>query len=159
MKPSAANSTSRYSTLTIANQYGDLVRVTTWLNKLAKQLHLSERTVFKLELVLDEALPNIISYGYRDQERHVIHINLKDSCDHVILEIVDDGIPFNPFAQEALQEQLPLESASIDGRGIRLINFFTEAQEYRRVNQTNLMRVNILKTSEADIFTSATLVK
>ena len=144
--------TSLCATLTIANQHGEMVKVANWVEQMGKHFQLPERTVFKLELILDEALPNIISYAYPDEESHDILITLTNRNDYVEVEIIDDGIPFNPFAQQAYYENLTLESAPVDGRGIRLITFFTELQEYRRVNQTNLMRVNILKTPEAYAF-------
>ena len=155
MEAPAAQSPSGCSTLTIANKSGELVRVASWLEQAAVRFQLPERTVFKLDLVLNEALSNIISYAYPDEENHVILIKLKDGRDHVVLEIIDDGIPFNPFAQGPFQKELSLESAPIGGRGIHLINSYTDAQEYRRDNCTNTMRVNILKTLETNKYTTA----
>lgn len=134
--------------LTIANQFGELARVASWLEQMSQHYQLAEPTVFKLDLVLNEALPNIISYAYPDQLRHDIVIRLEDRDDHVLLEIIDDGMAFNPFAAAPLPEQLTLESASIDGRGIQLIKSFTDAQDYQRINNTNTMRVTIHKSPE-----------
>lgn len=134
--------------LTIVNQVGELARVASWLEQMARHYQLPERTVFKLDLVLDEALANIISYAYEDQLSHEIVIGLEDKGDHVILEINDDGMAFNPFADGSFLESSPLESASITGRGIHLINSFTDGQEYQRIDHTNLMRISIFKTPE-----------
>jgi anti-sigma regulatory factor (Ser/Thr protein kinase) len=81
---------------------------------------------------------------------HEIVIRLENGNDHVILEIADDGIEFNPFSQEVVQESQSLESAPIGGRGISLINYFTDEQAYHRHNHTNMMRVRILKPAEAN---------
>lgn len=137
------------ASLTIANQYGELARVASWLEQIARHQQLSEATVFKLDLVLHEALPNIISYAYSDQLRHDIVIRLEDSDDHVLLEIIDDGMAFDPFVAAPLPKRLSLESASINGRGIHLIKSYTDEQAYQRINNTNSMRVTICKTSEA----------
>lgn len=134
--------------LTIANQFGELARVESWLEQMVQHCQLAERTVFKLDLVLNEALPNIISYAYPDQLRHDILIRLEDRDDDVILEIIDDGMAFNPFAADTLPEQITLESASINGRGIHLIKSFTDTQEYQRINNTNTIRVTIRKSPE-----------
>lgn len=134
--------------LTIANQFGELARVASWLEQIAQYYQLPERTVFKLDLVLNEALPNIISYAYPDQLRHDILIRLDDKDDCVILEIIDDGMAFNPFAATPLPEQLTLESSSINGRGIHLIKSFTDAQDYQRINNTNTMQITICKSPE-----------
>jgi len=134
--------------ITIANQFGELARLASWLEQMARHYQLAERTAFKLDLVLNEALANIISYAYPDQLSHDILIRLEDRDDYVLLEIVDDGIAFNPFAIDLLPEQLSLESSSINGRGIHLIKSFTDAQEYQRINNTNTMRVTIDKSPE-----------
>jgi anti-sigma regulatory factor (Ser/Thr protein kinase) len=135
-------------TLTIANQFGELARVASWLEQMAQHYLLAERTVFKLDLVLNEALPNIISYAYPDQLSHNILMKLEDTGDYVILEIIDDGMAFNPFEAVPLPDQLDLESSSINGRGIHLIKTFTDAQDYQRINNTNIMRVTIRKSPE-----------
>jgi anti-sigma regulatory factor (Ser/Thr protein kinase) len=116
--------------LTIANQFGELARVASWLEQMSQHYQLAEPTVFKLDMVLN-----------RD--------------DHVLLEIIDDGMAFNPFAAAPLPEQLTLESASIDGRGIQLIRSFTDAQDYQRINNTNTMRVTIHKSPEPSKHRSA----
>jgi serine/threonine-protein kinase RsbW len=134
--------------LTIANQFGELSRVASWLEQMAQHYQLSEHTVFKLDLVLNEALPNIISYAYPDELHHEILIRLEDNADYVLLEIIDDGIVFNPFAAVPFPKQLGLESSSINGRGIHLIKTFTDAQDYQRINNTNIMRVTIRKSPE-----------
>jgi serine/threonine-protein kinase RsbW len=134
--------------LTIANQFGELARVASWLEQMTQQHQLSENTVFKLDLVLNEALPNIISYAYPDQLHHEILIRFEDKADYILLEIIDDGLAFNPFAAVPLPEQLSLESSSINGRGIHLIKAFTDTQDYQRINNTNMMRVTIHKSPE-----------
>jgi len=134
--------------LAIANQFGELARVASWLEQMAQHCQLAERTVFKLDLVLNEALHNIISYAYPDQLSHDILIRLEDRDEYVQLEIFDDGMAFNPFATVPHPEQLSLESASINGRGIQLIKSFTDAQDYQRINNTNIMRVTIRKSPE-----------
>lgn len=134
--------------LTIANQFGELSRVAFWLEQMAQHYQLSEHTVFKLDLVLNEALPNIISYAYPDELHHEILIRFEDNVDYILLEIIDDGIAFNPFAAVPLPKQLGLESSSINGRGIHLIKTFTDAQDYQRINNTNIMRVTIRKSPE-----------
>src|SRR5512139_53571 len=113
--------------LTIANQFGELSLVASWLEQLAQHYQLSEHPVFKLDLVLNAALPNIISYAYPDELHHEILIGFEDNDDYVLLEIIDDGMAFNPFAVVLTPELLSLESSSINGRGIHLIKSYTDA--------------------------------
>ena len=157
MESRSTSSILGHSAITIINQFDELVRVASWVESLARQYQLSPQTVFKLELVLDEALPNIISYAYPDQENHEILISLLVKVNDVTLEIIDDGRPFNPFALETPVRQESLETAKIHGRGIRLIKSFTTEQEYRRIDQANFFRVNILLNDSGGDLSSATL--
>jgi anti-sigma regulatory factor (Ser/Thr protein kinase) len=136
--------------LTIVNRAGELRRVADWLERAAGQFGWPQRTVFKLDLVLNEFLPNIMSYAYADEEIHHIRIRLEDNPDQVILEICDDGIAFDPFAQIRRPDATSLASASIGGRGIPLIVAFSDAREYARVGQTNRMRVTLTKQAASD---------
>ena len=132
-----------YVSLTISNQFEELVHVALWLEQIAQHYKLPERTIFKLDVVLNEALPNIISYAYSDQLLHDILIKFEDNDDHIVLEIIDDGIAFNPFTIHSLPDHVSLESASINGRGIHLIKSYSSEQQYQRVDNTNVMLVFI----------------
>jgi anti-sigma regulatory factor (Ser/Thr protein kinase) len=144
-------------TLSITNQFGELAQVGFWLEQASRCYQLPEYTVFKLDLVLNEALANIISYAYSDQLNHDILIKLENRQDYVILEIIDDGKAFNPFAADPFYEQITLKSATINGRGIHLIKAYTDTQDYQRMNNTNTMRVTIHKSPEKTIDSAANI--
>jgi anti-sigma regulatory factor (Ser/Thr protein kinase) len=133
--------------------------VADWLEQMARHYQLAESIVFKLDLVLNEALPNIISYAFQDDMRHDIVIKFEDRRDQVVLEIIDDGTPFDPFNPAPLPPgQHSLESASINGRGIHLITSYTDAQEYQYANNFNIIRVVINKLPVASKCSSENLV-
>jgi anti-sigma regulatory factor (Ser/Thr protein kinase) len=135
------------STLTIKNRACELDKVASWLGKISTHYKLSERAIFKLDLVLNEALPNIISYSYQDNLDHEINIRLDITGCRIVLEIIDDGIAFDPFSENSYQESTSLESASETGRGLHLINNFTDEQEYQRIGDNNHMRVIIFNAT------------
>lgn len=135
--------------LTITSQATELDRVLAWLEQSAINLSLSDRNLFQLDLVLNEALPNILSYAYLDQACHEISINLSMKDDVIVLEIIDDGVPFNPLSVNSSEQALSLEFASINGRGINLMKSFTDAQEYQRIDGSNVLRLSILKTNHS----------
>jgi anti-sigma regulatory factor (Ser/Thr protein kinase) len=138
---------SRCTTLSIRNDYSELNRVAVWLEQSAADFGLSDALVFRLDLVLNEALPNIIGYAYPDAGTHDVVIVLKDHPDRVLLEITDAGIPFDPFAREPFMEAASLADATITGRGIHLIRAFTDEQEYCRLANGNTIRLTLYKAS------------
>jgi anti-sigma regulatory factor (Ser/Thr protein kinase) len=133
--------------LSIANRFDELARVAAWLEQTAAQYQWPEALLFRLDIVLNEALPNIISYAYADQSPHTIRVSLEDWEDRVALEIVDDGMAFDPFEATPLPQPESLESASVQGRGIGLIRAYTDEREHRRINNVNSMRVVFRKPS------------
>ena len=149
MDSPATPASTRCTTLTIRNDYSELNRVAAWLEQSAARFRLSEQLVFRLDLVLNEALPNIIGYAYPHAGTHDIVIVLEDEPDRVLLEITDDGIPFDPFAREPFVEAASLADATITGRGIHLIRSFSDDQEYRRLANGNVMRLGLYKSSRA----------
>ena len=122
-------------------------RVSLWLEQLAENFQLAEQTRFRLDLVLNEALANIISYAYHDSLVHEIELKLTNSPQQLVLEIMDDGMPFNPFVGEPYQEKANLESALPNGRGIHMIKSYTDSHEYRYCQRLNIMRLTFDKSS------------
>jgi anti-sigma regulatory factor (Ser/Thr protein kinase) len=156
---SPATNNELSTSISITNQFAELIRVAAWLEQIAQHYQLAEPTVFKLDLVLNEALPNIMSYAFQDDMRHDIVIKFENSPDQVLLEIIDDGMPFDPFNPAPLPPgQHSLESASINGRGIHLITSYTDAQEYQYINNRNIMRIAINKLPVASKCSSENLV-
>lgn len=136
--------------LTIANEVDELHRVAAWLEQATAHFNWSPRTAFKLDLMLNEVLPNIICYAYTDHERHQIHLRVVDSPEQVTLEICDDGIAFDPFAQPRSADNSSLETATPDGRGIPLIVAFSDARDYRRIGEINRLRLVLGKGETGD---------
>jgi serine/threonine-protein kinase RsbW len=143
------------SSIEISNQASELARVQTWLDHQRQRFKLPERIVFQLDMLLNEALPNIFSYAFEDEVSHTIKISLENKRDNVMLQIIDDGISFNPFAWPPYEPSKSLESAAIDGRGIHLIKSFSDVQEYQRLDGFNIIRLSIFLTTKSDLNAAA----
>lgn len=146
----APHSSGAPDRLTIANEVEELYRVAAWLEQATAHFNWSSRTAFKLDLMVNEALPNIIQYAYTDHERHDIHLRVEDRPEHVVLEICDDGIAFDPFAQRRCADDSSLATAALGGRGIPLMVAFSDAREYQRIGQMNRLRLVLGKRDAGD---------
>jgi anti-sigma regulatory factor (Ser/Thr protein kinase) len=130
-------------TLAIENRLAEMARVERWLAELAERWTLSARASFAVDLVINEALTNVIRHGYDDPGTHEIRISLDLQPGAIVLQIEDDGQPFNPFAA-ALPSPVPdLDHAAIGGRGILLIRSYTSAHDYHRVGGYNRLTLEI----------------
>lgn len=133
--------------LIIQNQFNQLSTVSEWITQIGQSLSLSQRLVFGLDLVLNEAITNIIENAYNNDEIHNIQISFRVNNDYIEVELVDDGIPFDPLQHPLVEFSSSLEDAPIGGLGIHLIRSYTEACFYRRDHNHNYL---IMKMSLDD---------
>ena len=104
---------------------------------------LTPKAVQKFNIVLDELLNNIISYAYSDYEAHVIKIKFQLKYLRLIITIEDDGIPFNPFRNEAPDIKLSISERNIGGLGVHIVKNLVD--EYHYIRQSNKNIINLIK--------------
>jgi anti-sigma regulatory factor (Ser/Thr protein kinase) len=135
--------------LVIQNRLAEFARLERWLADVMERWAVPPAVGFSIDLVINEIVTNVISYGYRDATVHDISITLSDASDFIVVEVVDDGDAFNPFDAPAIEPSRDLESASIGGRGIQLIKAYADRHEYRREEGKNHVAVTINKECDA----------
>ena len=132
--------------LTISNRTSEFTKIEQWITEFAQQANLSERDTFSLDLVLNEALINIISYGYDDDDEHKILIKINHSSSEINIEIIDDALPFNPLSVEPGETNQTIENASIGGRGIILMKKYCTKLSYCYSEQKNHLYLTVNKS-------------
>ena len=135
------------ASLTIENRLSELARVERWLADLMGRWDVSDRTVFALDLVINEAVTNVINHAYSDTLTHPITISLTDAATRIVVEIIDDGAAFDPLAAPPMEPGQDLAHASIGGRGIHLIKSYSAEHDYRRVAGRNHLTLAIPKVN------------
>ena len=105
--------------------------------------------VVTTNLCLEELLTNTIKYGYRDDERHEICVDIKLQDGELIIELVDDAAPFDP-TQEAPAPKLDasIEERHVGGLGVHLVKKFTDSMHYTRRQHRN--RLTLRKRLDRD---------
>ena len=142
--PSAVSDASQAS-LTIENRLSELARVERWLADLMGRWAVSDRTVFAVDLVMNEAVTNVIDHAYSDNLTHQITITLANAPDGIVIGILNDGKAFNPFDAPQFEASEDLAQAPIGGRGIHLIKSYSVAHHYGRVAGRNHLTLVIPK--------------
>lgn len=94
-----------------------------------------------IQLCLEELVSNIIKYGYIDETLHIIKINVNLDSSKIILEVMDDGIEFNPFDHPEPNINKPLEQREVGGLGIHLIRNCIDSFEYSRLDGFNKVKL------------------
>jgi len=123
--------------LQVNNQIDELTRVAAFLEELGDEWELPLPLVLSLNLVLEEALTNIISYGYDDQDDHSIKISFQKTGDEMAISIVDDGHEYDPTSKEDPDITLRAADRPVGGLGIFLIKKIMDKVDYRRKENKN----------------------
>ena len=107
------------------------------LEDCGNDLELPPKCLFEINLGLDELFTNIISYGFEDDSEHQIKFSLAKDRETLVVQVEDDGKPFNPL--EAADPEVPqdLDSINIGGMGIHLVKKMMDDIDYQRVKGKN----------------------
>jgi sigma-B regulation protein RsbU (phosphoserine phosphatase) len=123
----------------LKNDLSELQRMNQIVTEFAERHGLASELVFRLTLVLEEVVTNVISYGYEDSSEHEISVRLSWKDPHIEIEIKDDGRPFNPLEAPPPDMGKPLAEKQVGGLGIHLVREMMDELEYRRENDKNLL--------------------
>lgn len=94
----------------------------------------------QLEVIVEELFSNIIRFAYNDNLEHQIEIRLLNGDREIRIEIIDDGIPFNPLDQQ--QDALSDPAISdIGGMGLTLVRTFSDSIRYSRTSEKNHLKI------------------
>ena len=107
------------------------------LDECGNMMGLPQRCRSELNLGLDELFTNIISYGFEDDSEHQIKFTLTKAEKTLVVQVEDDGIPFNPLDVEGPGLHRDLDSINIGGLGIHLVKKMMDDIDYQRVEGRN----------------------
>lgn len=134
--------------ITIPAELQHLSQVLNVVGAFAREAGATEEKLGQIELVLEELLVNIINYAYPNGQGPIEIQYWHSQQAHLWLEILDQGIPFDPLSAPEVDTQLPLEDRPIGGLGIFLIRNMVESIHYRRENDKNVLTLYISLTAE-----------
>jgi anti-sigma regulatory factor (Ser/Thr protein kinase) len=123
----------------IENQVGELPALAGKIDKLAEEWELSSALTMNVNLVIEEAVSNIIFYAFPDKNKHEIKISISADNKILTIKIADEGIPFNPLEQKQPDINLPAEERPVGGLGIFLMSQIMDKMQYSRKGNENIL--------------------
>jgi len=111
-----------------------------WVRDFASQCKLSDRTTFNLELVLAEAVTNVMDYAGQPEGKIEVSCTLRPES--IVVEIIDEGLPFDPTVNTVTFPQT-LEDARPGGLGIHLMRHKASEMHYHRENNRNILCMSL----------------
>lgn len=125
--------------LKVLNDLGTMESLSHLIEGFCTAYELDQESKFALNVALDELVTNVISYAYPDGQPRFLDINLSMSGDQLTVEIEDDGVAFDPLAQEVPDTESELEERAIGGLGIEIVKNLMDEVTYERHEDRNIL--------------------
>ncbi|MHC4212705.1 MAG: PAS domain S-box protein [Planctomycetota bacterium] len=136
--------------LQLKNDYSEIDRANQQVKEFVELLGVETRFRRQLNIVFDELLNNIVSYAYEDDEEHEILVTVEQAGQRLVINITDDGIPFNAFSEAEPDIEADVEERAIGGLGIHLVkNLMDEVYYQRGIGRNIVTLVKQLDSSDA----------
>lgn len=135
------------SQITLAATQKNLSRFVKFVSDFAEGLAFSHEKINDIRIATEEALINIINYAYSVAPGDATVVCRVDEADQVVIEIIDNGEPFDIGSAEAPDVDADILSRKVGGLGILLINELMDGVTYRREAHSNILKLTIRKSS------------
>jgi serine/threonine-protein kinase RsbW len=126
--------------IVLKNQPSEKQKVVHALEQFGRDHQLPDEILQAADLALEEHLTNLMSYGFADNTEHLIEVRFAIGS-HFVIEVEDDGTPFNPLQAPEVDTTVPLEQRPIGGLGIHLMRRFMDEIEYHSEGGKNILRM------------------
>jgi serine/threonine-protein kinase RsbW len=123
----------------LKNSLSELSTLSEKLEWIGEEIGIPRRSLFEINLALDELFTNIISYGFADQAEHIIRVCISAENDLLKVVLEDDGIPFNPVGRPPAELPCTLEECKVGGLGIHLVRNLMDEVVYSRCGNKNVL--------------------
>lgn len=135
--------------LRLVNELAAMAGIPDWVERFGAAQGLPPAVVNDLNVVLDEVVSNAITHGYDDGVRGEIVVRLRCSPDSVMIEVEDDGRPFDPLQAPPPDLAVPLAERRVGGLGLHFVRNLMGDMSYKRLGGRNVLKLLMnLSTSE-----------
>ncbi len=107
----------------------NLHEIRTYVLETGRQLGVDRAALADLQLAIDEAVTNIVLYGYAGRGG-VVEINMAKAGPDVVVHIRDRAAAFDAPTPREPRRDTPLADRPVGGMGLYLIEKFTDEAEY-----------------------------
>ena len=123
----------------LANDIAEISRLALFVDEVGEEFSLAPDIVFNLNLVLEEAVVNVINYAYPKEDHESIYLSARMHEGSIILVLTDTGKEFDPTAAPEADVTLSADDRQIGGLGIFLIRQIMNEVKYERIEGKNVL--------------------
>ena len=126
----------------LLNNTDEMARLDRAVEEFGQAQEWTEQMSYQIKLALEEVVMNVINYAHDDDEDHAFEVNVKSDGDGVVIDVIDDGKPFDPLEEAAAPDvDASLEARDIGGLGVFFVKTLMDDVEYRREDGRNRLRM------------------
>jgi anti-sigma regulatory factor (Ser/Thr protein kinase) len=123
--------------IVIRNDVADLAALTTVMERVGAEHGMPEKSLFQLQVALDELVSNVIKYAWPEPNAHDIEIRITARRDGIEVEIIDDGRMFDPRDAPKRDKSLTGQRPRPGGVGVQMTKQLVDGIDYARVGNRN----------------------
>ena len=123
----------------LVNDISEISNLNEFVEEIGNELSLAPDVVFNLNLVLEEAVVNVINYAYPKDEHQSIYLSATLHDGSIVLILTDTGKEFDPTMAPDVDITLSADEREIGGLGIFLIRQIMNEVKYERIDGKNVL--------------------
>ncbi len=139
------NSLQRH--LTLPNDVNTIPQLNEFVDMVCEEAGMDMATTMSLNLALEEAVVNVMSYAYPQGTVGTVDIDAEANGQEIAFILSDSGSAFDPTQKEEVDTTLSAEERSIGGLGIHLIRQIMDDVKYERKDDKNILTLTKKITS------------
>jgi serine/threonine-protein kinase RsbW len=140
MQPSRSfEESSGFHWLTQPADMASFVALREFVMDAAKAAGLSEEQLWKLELVFEEVVVNVIRYAYPAEAPNTVSVGYAAAENYFAVQVRDSGKPFDPIAGDDPDLTLGIAERRVGGLGRFLTRQLASHAEYARQDGHNVL--------------------
>ncbi|MBQ9656659.1 MAG: ATP-binding protein [Prevotella sp.] len=125
--------------LTLPNDIETIPQLNEFVDSFAEEAGLDMSVSMSLNLALEEAVVNVMSYAYPAGTKGDVSIEAVAAEGETVFTIRDSGTPFDPTSKEAVDTNLGVEERPIGGLGIHLVRQIMDHVSYSYTEGQNVL--------------------
>lgn len=130
------------SHITLPNDVQATTELGMFVDEVCENVGFDMSTTFKLNLAIEEAVVNVMSYAYPAGTKGDVDIDAEADDEQLKFVISDSGTPFDPTQKGEVDTTLSAEERGIGGLGIHLIRQIMDTINYERVDGKNVLTLS-----------------
>ncbi len=127
----------------LANNFEELTRLMSSAEDFLRSRRVPDRTVYCVNLILEEVVTNVIKYAFKDEGAHEIQLMLSLQESEITVRCEDDGCAFDPLSLPSPQLNDSIMDCSEGGLGIYLVRQTADSVSYLRENGKNVLTITV----------------